>query len=74
MDPFMKDVAIGGCDVDLATLAAVAREEVSVSLDAASRADMLKAHAFFSQKVESRVPIYGLNTQFGDQRVNPRRR
>lgn len=69
MDPFMNDVAVGGQDLDVATLAAVAREEVTVSLDATSRASMLKAHAFFSGKVESRVPIYGLNTQFGDQVV-----
>jgi histidine ammonia-lyase len=69
MNNFMNDVAIGGQDLDVGTLAAVARAEASVSLDAASRANMLKAHAFFSEKVESRVPIYGLNTQFGDQVV-----
>jgi histidine ammonia-lyase len=69
MNNFMNDVAIGGQDLDVGTLAAVARGEASVSLDAASRVNMLKAHAFFSEKVESRVPIYGLNTQFGDQVV-----
>ncbi|HEY3494932.1 MAG TPA: aromatic amino acid ammonia-lyase [Polyangiaceae bacterium] len=50
-------------------LASVAREQASVSLDPASRASMSKSHAFFSRKMESRVPIYGLNTQFGDQVV-----
>lgn len=69
MEQVMNDVAIGAGDLDVATLAAVAREQVSVSLDPASRANMQKAHAFFAEKVESRVPIYGLNTQFGDQVV-----
>jgi histidine ammonia-lyase len=30
---------------------------------------MNECHSFFSSKVDSRVPIYGLNTQFGDQVV-----
>jgi histidine ammonia-lyase len=30
---------------------------------------MNECHAFFTGKIDSRVPIYGLNTQFGDQVV-----
>jgi histidine ammonia-lyase len=68
----MKEVAkqfvLGGSrEVDLGMLAAVAREEAPVSLDPASVASMNASHAFFSDKMETRVPIYGLNTQFGDQ-------
>jgi phenylalanine ammonia-lyase len=53
----------------LKTLADVARQGASVALDPTSRARMKQSHAFFAAKVESRVPIYGLNTQFGDQVV-----
>jgi histidine ammonia-lyase len=70
MTTMNQDIVIGGTqDVDLKALAAVARDGASVALDAESRAGMTKCHAFFSAKVESRVPIYGLNTQFGDQVV-----
>ena len=63
-------VVIGGpLNVDLKTLVAVARHGASVSLDPTSRASMSECHAFFTSKVDSRVPIYGLNTQFGDQVV-----
>jgi len=70
----MKDLSgdsfvIGSDNVDLATLVAVARHSARVSLDPASRDSMSECHSFFSTKVESRVPIYGLNTQFGDQVV-----
>ncbi len=70
MKTMNQDIVIGGTrDVDLKALAAVARDGACVGLDADSRAGMAKCHAFFSAKVESRVPIYGLNTQFGDQVV-----
>jgi phenylalanine ammonia-lyase len=63
-------VVIGGQkNVDLKTLVAVARHGAPVALDETSRASMTESHAFFTTKVESRVPIYGLNTQFGDQVV-----
>ncbi len=55
--------------VDVDTLVRVARDREPVALDAASRAQMSECHAFFSRKIESRIPIYGLNTQFGDQVV-----
>ncbi|HKO53780.1 MAG TPA: aromatic amino acid ammonia-lyase [Polyangiaceae bacterium] len=64
------EVVVGGpLNVDLKTLVAVARYGASVSLDPTSRANMSECHSFFSGKVDSRVPIYGLNTQFGDQVV-----
>jgi histidine ammonia-lyase len=63
----LNHVVIGNQDVGLAALEAVARQEASVSLDPACAASMRHCHAFFTRKVESRVPIYGLNTQFGDQ-------
>ena len=63
-------VGIGGeYRVDLRALVRVAREESPVHLDASARAKMAACHAFFAGKVESRIPIYGLNTQFGDQVV-----
>lgn len=65
-----QDIVIGGNqNVDLQALVSVARDHASVSLDQGSRAAMNECHSFFSGKVESRVPIYGLNTQFGDQVV-----
>jgi histidine ammonia-lyase len=70
MTTMNQDIVIGGArNVDLKALASVARDGASVSLDPESRTGMAKCHSFFSAKVESRVPIYGLNTQFGDQVV-----
>ena len=64
------DVVVGESrNVDLKTLVAVARDGAPVSLEPASRARMSECHSFFASKVDSRVPIYGLNTQFGDQVV-----
>jgi len=69
-DVSMHHIKIGGAaNVDLKTLVAVARHGALVSLSAAGQATMHESHAFFSSQVESRVPIYGLNTQFGDQVV-----
>jgi len=69
-DVLRHNVVVGGSrNIDLKTLVAVARYGASVALDAGSRASMNDGHAFFSNKVESREPIYGLNTQFGDQVV-----
>ena len=66
----MHDVVVGESrNVDLQTLVAVARHGASVSLEPGSRARMNECHSFFASKVDSRVPIYGLNTQFGDQVV-----
>lgn len=66
----MHEVVIGESrNVDLKTLVEVARHGARVSLEPASRARMHECHAFFTAKVDSRVPIYGLNTQFGDQVV-----
>lgn len=63
-------VVVGGSsNVDLKSLVAVARYGAPVSLDPASRVDMKACQSFFATKVDSRVPIYGLNTQFGDQVV-----
>src|SRR4051812_34227112 len=70
MEELVADVVVGGTrNVDLNTLVSVARHGAAVSLDPEGRANMTECQAFFSQKVDSRVPIYGLNTQFGDQVV-----
>ena len=70
MQALVNHVALGGgADLGVAELSAVARAHASVSLDPSSKARMRECHGFFSRKVESRVPIYGLNTQFGDQVV-----
>ena len=69
-DVLRHEVVVGGpLNVDLKSLVAVARHGASVSLDPAARANMDQCHSFFTTKVDSRVPIYGLNTQFGDQVV-----
>ncbi len=69
-DVLRHKVVVGGPkNVDLKTLVSVARYGAAVTLDPASRDRMNESHAFFTSKVESRVPIYGLNTQFGDQVV-----
>lgn len=70
MDDLRHKVVIGGSNqVDLKALAAVARHGAPVALDPAAHARMKQSQTFFSGKVDSRVPIYGLNTQFGDQVV-----
>ena len=69
-DVSRHEVVIGGpLNVDLKSLVAVARYGASVSLEPACRSNMNECHSFFATKVDSRVPIYGLNTQFGDQVV-----
>ena len=70
MEEVVTHVVVGGTrNVDLNTLVSVARHGAAVSLDPEGKANMSACQSFFSQKVESRVPIYGLNTQFGDQVV-----
>jgi phenylalanine ammonia-lyase len=70
MTTMKQDIVIGGTqNVDLKALASVARDGATVALDPEGKVGMAKCHAFFSAKVESRVPIYGLTTQFGDQVV-----
>lgn len=69
-DVLRHGVVVGGSsNVDVKSLVAVARYGAPVSLDPTSRADMKACQSFFSTKIDSRVPIYGLNTQFGDQVV-----
>ncbi len=70
MEEVVSHVVVGGTrNVDLNTLVSVARHGAAVSLDPEGKANMSACQSFFAQKVESRVPIYGLNTQFGDQVV-----
>lgn len=70
MEEVVTHVVVGGTrNVDLNTLASVARHGAAVSLDPEGKAGMVECQAFFAGKVDSRVPIYGLNTQFGDQVV-----
>ena len=69
-DVLRHEVVVGDpLNIDLKTLVAVARHGAPVSLDAATRSRMADCHSFFTSKIDSRVPIYGLNTQFGDQVV-----
>lgn len=70
MEEVVTHVVVGGTrNVDLNTLVSVARHGAAVSLDAEGKANMSACQAFFAQKVDARTPIYGLNTQFGDQVV-----
>ncbi len=65
----LKKVQLGSQQLDVNALVAVAREGAVVELHDESRAAMHASHAYFVSKMESREPIYGLNTQFGDQVV-----
>lgn len=70
MDDLRQRVVVGGSkEVDLKALVAVARHGAPVALDPLAYARMKQSQTFFASKVDSRVPIYGLNTQFGDQVV-----
>lgn len=69
-DVLRHQVVVGGSrHVDVESLVAVARHRAAVALDPGSRDSMRTSQAFFASQVDSRVPIYGLNTQFGDQVV-----
>lgn len=69
-DVLRHQVVVGGSrHVDVESLVAVARQQAPVALDPDSRASMRASEAFFASQMDSRVPIYGLNTQFGDQVV-----
>ena len=60
-------ITVGGEHrLDLTNLAWVARG-VTVALDRSVFPAMVASHQFFLEKVKSRIPVYGLNTQFGDQ-------
>src|SRR5690606_30160152 len=48
-----------------ASLARAAGGELRLSESARQR--MAASHEYFTQHLDTRVPIYGLNTQFGDQ-------
>lgn len=61
-------ISVGTAPIELATFVRVARgSNETLVLDSAARARMLDAHRFFCSSMDSRIPIYGLNTQFGDQ-------
>lgn len=61
-------VEIGSVPLDLGTFAGVARgAKRRLGLAGSARARMLDSHETFCTNVDSRIPIYGLNTQFGDQ-------
>jgi histidine ammonia-lyase len=69
-DVLRHQVVVGGSrHIDVTTLVAVARHGAAVELEPDSRASMRACQSYFSSQVDSRVPIYGLNTQFGDQVV-----
>jgi histidine ammonia-lyase len=61
-------VSVGAEPIDLATFARVSRGGAEhIALDVAAKDRMLRSHRFFCASQEARIPIYGLNTQFGDQ-------
>ncbi|HEY2407066.1 MAG TPA: aromatic amino acid ammonia-lyase, partial [Polyangiaceae bacterium] len=65
-----ESIAIGGeRRISLDDLTRVARDGCAVQLDRSGYAQMLLSHAFFAGQMQRRIPIYGLNTQFGDQVV-----
>jgi histidine ammonia-lyase len=61
-------ISLGSNPIDLATFARISRgSSEHLTLDAAARTKMQVAQQFFSASQAARIPIYGLNTQFGDQ-------
>ncbi len=61
-------VPVGLHPLDLATFASVSRgSKQRLALAAEARAKMQASNEIFCASVDSRIPIYGLNTQFGDQ-------
>ncbi|HXH55138.1 MAG TPA: aromatic amino acid ammonia-lyase [Gammaproteobacteria bacterium] len=61
-------VSIGPtCKLTLSDAKKVGIELFDVHLSENAYADMERSHAFLQNHVDKRVPIYGINTQFGDQ-------
>lgn len=66
--PDHSTVYVGSHPIDLATFARVSRGgHERLALDSDARARMLASHKVFCSSMDTRTPIYGLNTQFGDQ-------
>lgn len=66
--PEQSLVHIGLRPLDLATFAKVARSSSQhLALAAEARTKMQASNEVFRASVDTRIPIYGLNTQFGDQ-------
>jgi len=55
------------CKLTLLDAKKVGIELLPVHLDENAYAEMKRSHAFLKTYINKRVPIYGINTQFGDQ-------
>lgn len=66
--PDSSTISIGLQPIELEAFARVSRgSRERLTLDPESRGKMNAAHRVFCSSMDSRIPIYGLNTQFGDQ-------
>ena len=63
-----KSLTIGvNSQLKLADAKLIAENAIPVSMSPGSYAAMESSHQFLKECVEQRIPIYGVNTQFGDQ-------
>src|SRR5690349_9972180 len=68
MSQSVEAILIGGLNkISLSQLASVARQGRVAEIDPSALERIVDCHRFFQDKAASRMPIYGLNTQFGDQ-------
>jgi histidine ammonia-lyase len=66
-----QPVRITGRDLDLASLAAVARDGAPVEIDASARARIQDAHAAVERAARAGVPVYGVTTGLGARVIEP---
>lgn len=60
-----KTLVIDGNNLTISDIVAVARDGYKVSLSHAARERMARSHAWITQIVASKQPVYGINTGFG---------
>lgn len=63
-----RSITIGvHCQLELSDAAQLAYQSVPVKLSPGSYSAMESSYAFLKSCIDQRIPIYGINTQFGDQ-------
>src|SRR5579859_1916959 len=64
-------VAITGRDLDLPSIAAIAREGATVRIDSAARDRVQAAHGVVQRAARAGIPVYGVTTGLGSRVVDP---
>ena len=63
-----KNIKIGAaCKLTLSDIKKLQTETLTILLDEAAPVNIRKSYDFLQKHIDKRVPIYGINTQFGDQ-------